>query len=284
MAKFERKQITVDHKNYDILVKKQTSLGPSCPRLVIVSYLPNETSKKLIMIAVQTIRKFTKIPYELWIVDNNSPESNLDWIVNQKEINLVLNKTTHVPEEIAHAGSYFNGVAIEIAKQLVEKDTLYFMPLHQDIAVCNPNWLNYLMSKFSNTIKAVGVREDRTRVKDGILHVLGYIVDFQLVQKYELSFLPYLPELDTGDKVIIDIKNMGFNVFATPNTIWDPTLVNQLGHNSPFRELNVDRSFDDEGNVIFLHFGRGVLKSTGEAKSKGIDIDTWFSFITKNFL
>ncbi len=278
---FVNQQIIVDKKTYDIQYLKQIELPANATRLVIVSFLPLKSTIPILKIAIQSIQKFTDSPYELWIVDNNSPQENLQWLIETENINIVLNKTQPHSQNLLHDASYSNGVALEIARQLVNQETVHFMALHQDIAVCKYGWLNYLISKFSHTIKAVGVRKDSTRIKDGILHVLGYIVDFQLIIKNNLSFLPKLPEFDTGDLLIVEIKKLGYDIFATPNTLWDSKLETYIPDNSVFKNISIDRSFDDDMQIFFLHLGRGVQKSQQKRKFKTLSVADWEQMMTK---
>ncbi len=84
-----------------------------------MSYLPEKETVKLIKTAVMTIRKYTAIPYELWVIDNNSPIKNLQWLLNQEDLNIVLNRTNPEPPDGKYPGSYANGVALEIAKSIL---------------------------------------------------------------------------------------------------------------------------------------------------------------------
>ena len=174
-------------------------------------------------------------------------------------------------------GSYANAVALEIAAQLIEDDCEILMPMHMDVMPCRTGWLRFLRSKLDGRVRAAGVRMDRSRTPDGVLHVLGYLVDFQLFRRLGLDFFPDLPQLDVGDRVTVALRQAGYDVFACPNTLWQPELAERLPAGSPFRELSVDRSLDDDGNVIFLHLGRGVRKSTGEHQ-KGTTTDEWLRF------
>ena len=157
------------------------------------------------------------------------------------------------------------------------------MTLHQDIAPCKRGWLSYLLSKFDDNIKAVGVREDKSRVKEGILHVLGYVIDFQLFRQLHLSFYPDLPDYDVGDKVIVTIRENGYQYFNTPNTLWNQSLIVKI-KNENIRNFNVDRSLDDTNQVIFMHLGRGVAKSQGEYLDGDKSLSTWESFINQHLL
>lgn len=278
IKQFISRKIEIDNKAYRIFCDIKKNSEANIPRLVIVSYLPNKNSIDLIKIAVESIRKFTHSPYELWVIDNNSPKNNLSWLLEQKDINLVLNRT-----KIKEGGSYANAVALEMAAKLINQEAKYFMALHQDIAVCRYDWLEYLLSKFNKETRAVGVRMDKSRVKDGILHVLGYIIDFQLFKSLKLNFLPNLPRLDVGDGAIVSLKEAGYKIFAAKNTIWDDSLKDSLKPEY-FKDFMVDRSLNDQDEVFFLHLGRGVLKSLDENLSPEKSLNLWREFISNNVL
>ncbi len=72
-------------------------------------------------------------------------------------------------------------------------------------------------------------------------------------------------------------------MFACRNTVWEPELVDLLPCDSPFRNFHVDRAFDDEGNVIFLHLGRGVRRASGEHR-KGVSAEEWVNFVSEYLL
>jgi len=276
-ADYKSDKLDIDGRIYDIRFKRQVSEGADAPRLVVVSYLPDKKAIGLLRCCIETIRKFTDTPYELWIVDNNSPAKNIAWLDEVDNINLVLSRT-----QLAGGGSYANAIGLEIGRRMIDQSAKYLMTLHQDIAVCKEGWLRYLLSKFDGKTGAVGVRLDDKRVKEGILHVLGYIVDFQLFKRLNLDFFPELPTYDVGDRAMVGLKKAGYGIFATPNSIWDKSVVERLPDNSPYKNFDIDRSVDDEGNVIFMHLGRGVHKSTGAYTDPRKTIRSWGAFIRKN--
>jgi hypothetical protein len=148
------------------------------------------------------------------------------------------------------------------------------MTMHMDALPCREGWLTFLASKIRGTVAAAGVRMDHARVPDGVLHVLGMFVDLDLVRKLGIDFFPDLPHLDVGDKVTVRLREAGYGVHVCPNTFRTPELIERIDASSPLKRMPVDRSFDDEGNVIFLHLGRGLRKSTGE-HVKGMSIAEW---------
>jgi hypothetical protein len=153
----------------------------------------------------------------------------------------------------------------------------YLVTLHMDTTPCSTTWLSHLLSKLGNGIAAAGVRMDRGRTPEGVLHVLGFAVDFQLFLQLNLDFFPDLPNFDVGDKVTTGLRAAGYDVYSCANTHSNPELIEKIPRESPFRNLHVDRVFDDEGNVIFLHLGRGVVKASGR-HAGSTQPDQWVQF------
>ena len=289
-------EIPLDGVGYQIELVRNVNLPPTAPRLVVVSHVQNSIARDLLRVCLAAIRRFTPEPHELWVVDNNSPMENLNGLLLMDDANLVLNRTEPLPPEGRQPeageplvvsqrnwGSYANAVGLELAARLIDPRSCYFMSLHMDALPCREGWLSFLQSKLSDGIAAAGVRMDKTRTPEGVLHVLGYMVDFRLFKSLELSFFPDLPRLDVGDDVTIKLREAGYGVFACSNTVWEPELAEKLSASSPLRDLHVDRSFDDCGNVIFLHLGRGLRRSSGEHR-KGITAEEWIGFVDESLL
>lgn len=289
-------EIYVDNRAYTIQLYRRVTQPVTAPRLVVVSYQPNPLAQQILRVCIQVIQHLTPEPHELWVVDNNSPLKHIDWLLKSDNINVVLNRTEPLPPQARTMlgrlmglskhkrnqqgrGSYANAIALEMAARLIEPQSRYLMTLHMDTMPCHVKWLPFLLSKLQGNIAAVGVRLDKARTPEGILHVLGYMVDFQVFQRLQLNFLPQLPKYDVGDRVTVALREAGYDVWACPNTLWEPELVNKIPASSPLRHLHVDRSFDDEGNVIFLHLGRGIAKSvSGHVPTGRTSPEQWIRF------
>lgn len=289
-------EIPLDGRVYSVDVMRRVARSVDAPRLVVVSHLVNQTTRELLDVCIRAVKRFTPEPHELWVVDNNSPEEHVAWLRHQVDVNLALSRTEPVPPEARTPessegeapnqqtwGSYANAVALEIAVRLIEPESHYLMPLHMDALPCRSGWLSFLKSKVAGKTAAAGVRMDRTRTPEGVLHVLGYLADFRVFRELGLDFFPELPAFDVGDRVTVRLREAGYDVFACPNTVWDPRLAEQIPRSSPLRDLHVDRSFDDDGNVIFLHLGRGTRRSTGE-HNRGISAQEWIHAIDRQIL
>jgi len=292
----QKARLRVDGRTYTVRLLRRVAQPAQAPRLIVVAYQPNEPAQNILRVCIQAIQRYTPEPHELWVVDNNSHRMNVDWLLQWPEINIVLNRTEPVPPEgrgfwarwrqlqcQENWASYANAIALELAVRLIDPQTHYLMTLHMDTLPCRAGWLSFLQSKLSDSVCAAGVRMDRARTPEGVLHVLGYLVDFQLFRQLNLDFLPQLPQYDVGDRVTVGLREAGYGVFACHNTLWEPQLIEMIPSFSSLRHLHVDRSFDDDGNVIFLHLGRGVRKSSGD-HGTGTMPEEWIQFAEKHLL
>ena len=121
---FSSQILLLDGHSYTVFIKRQVVQRADAPRLVIVSYLPNPRTKVLLKTAIASIRRYTDCPYELWVIDNNSPLENIEWLLEERYINLVFNRTA-APE----FGSYANAIGLEIAVKSIDADSQYVMTL-----------------------------------------------------------------------------------------------------------------------------------------------------------
>mgnify|MGYP005838729687 CR=1 FL=1 len=294
------REIVVDGKSYATYVLRRVCLPSDYHRLVVVSHVPNPASVRILNMCIRSIMQFTNQPYELWIVDNNSPLEYVGLLVEGTGVNVLFNRTEPVPvwsegvDKSANQldwGSYANAIGLELAVRVIDPASKYLMTLHMDSLPCHPTWLSYLTSKITSCgyrkgsthkgIAAAGVRMDRTRTPEGVLHVLGCLVDYQVFRVLGLSFFPELPEFDVGDKVTIGLRNAGYGVFACRNTLWEPELQNKIDGRSPWHCLSVDRALDDANRVIFCHLGRGVRKASGSV-SRGAPLEEWLDACNRN--
>ncbi len=287
------REIVIDGKTYCAYIARRRCLSPDAHRLVVVSRLANKASQKILWMCVQSIERFTPQPHELWIIDNNSPEDQLGVLSDLREVNVVFNRTEPLPPDAGEAaaasdqvewGSYANAIGLELAVRVIDPAARYLMTLHMDSLPCRTSWLSFLTSQLTvgrvgeNThekgVAAAGVRMDKTRSPEGVLHILGCLLDYQVFRALGLSFFPELPAFDVGDKVTIGLREAGYGVFACRNTLWEPELQEKIDPASPWRSVPVDRALDLDHRVIFCHLGRGVRKASGSV-AKGATIDEW---------
>ncbi len=286
----EETAVVIHQRPYQLTVHRTTPQPAHLPRLLVVAYQPTAQSRQILHACIQAIQTFTPPnAYELWVIDNCSPPAHAHWLHALPGVNVIFNHTPPLPPDKQGwwgrwryarrqhlVGSYANALALELAVRILPPDTQFIMPLHMDTMPCHLGWLDFLQAHLTPQVRAAGVRLDAVRVPDGVLHVLGYLVDFQLFRALNLDFFPQLPQYDVGDLVSVRLRQAGYQLFACRNTLWQPELRDLIPATSPLRLAPVDRSFNDNDEVIFLHLGRGVRKSSGEAQ-KGFSPEEWLA-------
>lgn len=273
----EQRDLVVDGRRYELEIRSTHVMPPHAPRLLTVSYLPTPQAVDLLRSSLLSYQRFTPQPHELWVVDNNSPPEHLAWLLETPGVNVALNHTEPIPPQKrgaaglaarlrrrygqVHWGSYANAIGLELGVRLIDPQTTELWAFHMDTLVCNPQWLPFLQSKLDATTRIAGVRLDRRRVAEGLVHVLGYLLDFQLFRRMGLDFLPALPGLDVGDRVSVELRKAGYALYATPNTLTDPEAQRLIPAASPLRAWEGELALDDDGNVILVHLNRGIKRS-----------------------
>jgi len=285
--------LTLDGRDYLVDWARKVHAPDDAPRLVVVSYLPNPAARRILQTCIASVQRMTPTPHELWVVDNHSPTAQLSGLLDVPGVNVALSRTLPLPPERRVPwrqmiqrlrgqdqtawGSYANAIGLEIARRMVAPTSRYLMTLHMDTVACAPHWLDFLLGKLDDRVAAAGVRLDRYRVPAGVLHVLGMLMDYPIVQRLDLNFFPDLPALDVGDGITVGLRAAGYEVFACANTYTDPALAEKLPATSPFAGFEVDRSLDDDGQVIFMHLGRGLPKAANR-HGHGVSAAAWNDF------
>jgi hypothetical protein len=281
-------------RDYKVEVLNAVKKPSDAPRLVIIGYQPNEQTQNLLRMCIDSFRAFTPEPHELWVVDNASPPGMADWLREESGINVIINHTRPRPvcniwerltgswKSDPYLGSYSNAVGLQLAAEIISPETRYIATFHQDTAVCHPGWLTYMLSLFHEGVGGVGFRLDTSRVRT--LHILGALFDFQLIQKLNLSFLHNMPHYDVGDGISVGLEKAGYRLRATQNTHATPELIESIPQTSPFHNLPVDRAFDNKGNLLFMHLGRGVVKSEGKTPEGKCSPREWVHYLRANLL
>jgi len=96
-----------------------------------------------IRLCLRSIRKFTKYPYEVIVVDNDSQDESLEYLKTLSWIRLIQRRGENAP-----GGGYAHGAALDLG--LENCNTEFFVSMHSDTFVQKANWLTELLSYFGN--------------------------------------------------------------------------------------------------------------------------------------
>jgi len=104
-----------------------------------------------IKLCLRSIRKFTRYPYEVIVVDNDSQDESLEYLKGLSWIRLIERRGGNEP-----GGGYAHGVGLDLS--LEECNTEFFVSMHSDTFVQKAGWLGDLVSYFGGdeNISCVG--------------------------------------------------------------------------------------------------------------------------------
>ena len=94
-------------------------------------------------LALRCIRKFTKYPYEVIVVDNDSQDESLEYLRSLKWIRLLERQTKGEP-----SGSRSHSAALELGFE--NCNTEFFVSMHSDAFAHRENWLTDLIAYFQD--------------------------------------------------------------------------------------------------------------------------------------
>lgn len=115
--------------------------------ICIVNYKTLELTK----CCLRSIREFTKYPYEVFVIDNDSNDESLDYLKSLGWIRLIERDTK---DDVN--GGYSHAAALDLG--LANCNTEFFISMHSDTLVQKQNWLTDLISYFDSdkNISCVG--------------------------------------------------------------------------------------------------------------------------------
>ncbi len=95
-------------------------------------------------LCLRSIRKFTKYPYEVIVVDNDSQDESLEYLKSLKWIRLI-ERRAGADEP---GGGYAHAAGLDLG--LENCNTEFFVSMHSDTFVRKDNWLRDLVSYFGS--------------------------------------------------------------------------------------------------------------------------------------
>ena len=195
-------------------------------------------------LCLRSIRKFTRYPYEVIVVDNDSRDESLEYLKRLSWIRLI--ERRHKAGE--PRGSYDEGAALDLGLQSC--NTEFYISMHSDTFVQKDNWLTELISCFRNDENIACVGSDKIELtpkwrillkkatdfksfKRKILQKPGSISRFRyhnrticciyrtdVVRRENLSFLMGRDQgLTAGQKLYFEFLDRGYKTVELPVSI-----------------------------------------------------------------
>ena len=245
--------------------------------------IPSYHSEILTTLAVKSFEKFKgDFNFRYIVIENGNDNSykdkvfalsdNIVWIANDCKYSTLHN----------NKASYANAEAIEIGLKHVKSE--YVFICHNDVVACHENWMKHLYSKIEEGYSIAGTVLDNIRIE--AVHISGLLIKSDIAKS--VPSWPVEEEqtsevlLDVGDFYTKHCRKNGLQYYCCRNT--HNNNVDNL-NNKVYLDFSVDRAVDDNGNVIFLHLGRGIEKQLNLYYKPGkVYLEGWVNFINKHIL
>jgi len=155
-----------------------------------------------VKLLINSVRKFTNVPYEIIIIDNASEDGSAEWLRAQKDIKAIFNE-----KNIGH------GRGLDLGIKSVAYN--YCLVLDIDAHLQRLGWDHDFIRLYSNPkIKLIAAKGGDTR-KTKPIHACFQFFETKFFIDNKLSFTPRDGH-DVGRKNYYDVINLGYEVLRIP--------------------------------------------------------------------
>jgi glycosyltransferase involved in cell wall biosynthesis len=137
----------------------------------------NYKTLDLTRLCLRSIRKFTRGPYEVIVVDNDSQDASTEYLRSLKWIRLI-ERTDKTNDS---SGGYAHAAALDMA--LAQTQTEFFVAMHSDTFVHRDNWLNELLALFRDDSGIACVGAGKVELTPAWQTWLKKLTDFKTLKR-----------------------------------------------------------------------------------------------------
>ena len=233
--------------------------------------IPSFKSRYLTMLAIRSFeRHSTGFDFRYIVVENSDDESY------KEDVQKISDRVVWVQNPTKYTNSEANASAIHKAMEHLKAELVFIC--HNDVMAVHPNWMKYLHTKIQEGNHLVGTVLDNSRIE--AVHISGLLTYSEIVKS--VDHFPTYDEvgrqiLDVGDVLTQYCRDNNLDYFCYRNT--ENYNIDPDSLPSPYDDFPVDRSVDDDGEVFFLHLGRGTPKTLGSYSKLGkVYVQDWVKF------
>lgn len=139
----------------------------------------NYKTLDFVRLSLRSIRKFTRYPYEVIVIDNDSQDDSLEYLKSLGWIRLIQRQNNDEP-----GGGYAHAAALQLG--LEKCNTEFFVSMHSDTFVQKENWLTDLISYFDNDDAVVSVGSGKIELTPKWRILLKKTTDFRTFKRKAL--------------------------------------------------------------------------------------------------
>jgi len=269
-------ETTVDTAAGTFRIRELTRVETPGARVTVI--IVNSLTSRMTLNALASFRKHSDMPTNYVIVDNFSEQWILDDLVREagEHATIISNFGRPMSIRLGHWDSLLNAIGVDIGSRWVS--TEFGFVCHNDVLALKRGWLSHLVGKIQGDVRGAAFLRDNIRIN--AMHVSGYLYDARLYTQDVANWYPERGVWDVGDHYTQFLRDRGLKYHVCDSTHND--------ENAPIRRdpatswgkpLSVARCLDDEGDVLYMHMGRGALKSIGGYSKPGrTSLEEWLDF------
>jgi len=267
--------------------------------------IPSYKSEVLTTLAIQSFERFKgDFSFRYIVVENAQDESYKEPVLALAENVVWISRQ----QASGYCRASANAEAIEAGLKHVESELVFIC--HNDVVACHDSWMDILYKKIQEGCHIAGTVLDNVRIK--AVHISGMLLTTELAKEvscypinrknsivYEgLSYeevsqlninatkkalnIPNDAHLDVGDTYTQYCRENNLDYFCLENTENKNVSVDM---SEPYASFPVDRAVDADGQVVFMHLGRGIAKKDNNYSRTGrVSFSEWEKFVKKNVL
>ncbi len=271
--------ISTEVGDFNVRVLQDARSGDAEVSVIIV----NSLTSRMTINAIKSFRKFSSVPTNYIVVDNFSDETILADLCRELPFATIVSNYGR-PKTIRHGywDSQLNAVGVDVGTRFVTTPLAFVC--HNDVLACGQGWLQHLIDRMTPECRGASFFHDTGRI--GAMHVCGYLYDTAV---YGLDVARWYPtedrSMDVGDHYTKHLREAGLSYHVCDNTHNNPDL--QLPDSAPTEAYEAAGgthitsivAVDDGGRSLYIHLGRGSLKSINAyAKQGKTTHDEWVAF------
>jgi hypothetical protein len=274
--------------------------------LIVSTFQQNRKSSQLLRVAIDSMLRFKPDDADIWIIDVGSLDYDSKITPRDyPDVNFIVVDFTPrswdgiswrrkllyklLLKKVPRAGSFANAWTLNIALKFfsdLNYNPEFFMTLQMDIMFTDSSLVLNLLKKFNKDIIAVGVRQQKNLSGDiDILHSLGCMWKLKLYNDLDLSMEAKLPYFDVGENAIHKAISHGYKIDSLECSYSSPEILNKI--DEKYLKLpGTDRTINKENEVVFMHLGRGISKSSGDYSEsiKKTSVKDWIEWYDNEFV
>jgi hypothetical protein len=271
--------ISTEMGEFNVRVLQDTrSLGAEVSVIIV-----NSLTSRMTINAIKSFNRFSDVPTNYIVVDNFSSDEILADLCRELPFaTIVSNHGT--PKTILHGywDSQLNAVGVDLGTRFVTTPLAFVC--HNDVIACGKGWLRHLISKLTPECRGASFFHDTGRI--GAMHVCGYLYDTAIYGTNEAKWYPTADRSrDVGDHYTKHLRDAGLSYHVCDNThnntdlhlpTTAPTAAYEASSGVPVTSIV---AVDDDGRSLYIHLGRGSLKSVNAySKSGKTTHEQWVAF------